>query len=91
MSDTDKDIWISPEETAEKYPYYTETLQRLHAVLSLAQKQGVTDPEITSLCASLHAFAIARLRPNDQRMEHCVAIFRRAVAAFIADADKLHG
>lgn len=79
MSD-EPSIWlIDDAEAAAKYPHYAETIQRLEAVLDLAQLQGVTGPEIASMMASLHARAIARLRPNAQQREHVINVFRQAL------------
>lgn len=77
---TDPTIWLADDPAAAaKYPYYAETMQRLEAVLHLAELQGVTGPEIASMMASLHARAVARLYPNEQQREHVIAVFREAL------------
>lgn len=77
---TGETIWLSDDpEAAAKYPYYAETIQRLEAVLDLAQLQGVSMPEIASMMGSLHARAVARLHPTEQNREHIIAVFREAV------------
>jgi hypothetical protein len=73
-------IWLSDDpDAAVKYPYYAETIQRLAAVLDLAQLQGVTGPEIASMMASLHAHAVARLHPNTEQRETVINVFREAL------------
>jgi hypothetical protein len=57
----------------------TRTISRLEACLELAQLSGVTGPEIASMLASLHARAVARLRPNEQQREHVIDVFREAL------------
>ena len=47
-----------------------------------------TAPEIASMMASLHARAIARLRPNEAQREHVISIFREALITCQNDLDK---
>jgi hypothetical protein len=82
MSDepsTTTNIWLNDEDAAVKYPHYHETMAWLEAILDLAQLQGVTGPEIASMMASLHARAVARLRPNEQQRELVISVFREAL------------
>lgn len=79
MSETGKSIWLSADEAFAKYPYYQETVAQLEAVLNLAQLKGVTIQEITSMMASLHARALARLHPNSEQREAVIDVFREAV------------
>lgn len=80
-------IWINREELAAKYPFYAETESALREVLHLAQLKGVTNPEITSMLATLHARAIARLHPNKRQREYTIDLFRQAVITFQNDGD----
>lgn len=84
-------IWMRDHpDAATKYPYYAETMGRLEAVLDLAQQQGgVTGPEFASMLASLHARAVARLRPNEQQREHVIVVFREALITLINDQHDL--
>jgi hypothetical protein len=79
------DIWLNDAEAASRYPHYQETFARLEAVLRLAQALGVTDQEIASMCATLHARAVAQLRPGNAQMAHVTGVFQQAVRSFMDD------
>lgn len=86
MVDSKSTIWLEDDLVAAlQYPYYAETMTQLEAILDQAQRRGVTRPEIASILASLHAQAIAYLRPNDQQRELTVNVFREAVITFQND------
>jgi hypothetical protein len=84
-----RSIWFDDDPLARvTYPHYVETVNRVMDVLAAAEtEQGVSPQEIAAILTSLHAMAVARLRPDADNLAVVTAAFQQAVIEYQKEAE----